>query len=168
MARGSPRAQPERGAMPEYLKVIRNHNIPYVPPATTKRFIVLSLTFLYTIERSIILLFLFIQPNNLSLDPTAQKHAQFLFFPFVRCAKTNDFWLLGFITSCKAVWMSYVKYLFETFKSVTLCFKEGSGSVLLMGATNYFKAIDIEAPKTRDNGRGNDFWKNVWYHGYTT
>ena len=58
MARGPPRAQPERGTMPEYLKVIRNHIIPYVPPATTKRFIVLSLSlsFLYAIERSIVLL----------------------------------------------------------------------------------------------------------------
>ena len=60
MARGPPRAQPERGVMPEYLKVIRNHNIPYVPPAMTKRFIVLSLSlslsFLYAIERSIVLL----------------------------------------------------------------------------------------------------------------
>ena len=58
MARGPPRAQPECGAMLEYLKGICNLIIPYVPPATTKRFIVLSLSlsFLYAIERSIVLL----------------------------------------------------------------------------------------------------------------
>ena len=69
MARGPPRAQPERGVMPEYLKVIRNHNIPYVPPAMTKRFIVLSLSlsFLYAIEP--FYFFLFIRQKNLSQFP---------------------------------------------------------------------------------------------------
>ena len=67
MTRGPPRAQPERGAMPEYLKVIHNHIITYVPTATTKQFIVLSLSlsFLYAIECSIVLL--------LSLHTTKQS-----------------------------------------------------------------------------------------------
>ena len=54
--------------------------------------------------------------------------------------------------------MSYVKYLFETFKSVTLCFKEGSGSVL-MGALTISKQLTSRPRKPVTMGEEMTFEK---------
>ena len=56
--------------------------------------------------------------------------------------------------------MSYVKYLFETFKSVTLCFKEGSGSVL-MGALTISKQLTSRPRKSVTMGEEMTFEKCV-------